>query len=78
MSAVTSLKKHHRYHKLLRSTERFKAHDENNEFKKGDKVLIQETRPLSRQKRWNIVKLILRPKGAEELESSIQKTEDVQ
>ncbi len=67
---ITRFKKHPRYHKLLKVSARLKAHDEKNEFKKGDKVIIEETRPLSRQKRWNIVKLIAR-KEEEAMETSI-------
>ncbi len=53
--AVDRMKKHPRYDKYFTVTERFKAHDEKNEFKKGDKVTIQEVRPMSRDKRWTIV-----------------------
>ncbi|MBI5732709.1 30S ribosomal protein S17 [Candidatus Jorgensenbacteria bacterium] len=53
--AVTRLKKHRRYLKYYTVTMRLKAHDEKEEFKAGDKVVIQETRPLSKEKRWRIV-----------------------
>ena len=53
--AVTRLKKHSRYLKYYKSTSKFKAHDEKNEYKTGDKVIIEETRPLSKDKRWIIV-----------------------
>ena len=53
--AVERLKKHPRYGKYFKVTQRFKAHDEKNEYKNGDKVVIQESRPLSREKRWVIV-----------------------
>lgn len=53
--AVESFKKHPRYLKYYKVTQRFKAHDEKNEYKKGDKVVIEETRPLSKDKRWKIV-----------------------
>lgn len=53
--AVDRLKKHPKYLKYYTATSKFKAHDENNEYKKGDKVVIEETRPLSREKRWTIV-----------------------
>jgi small subunit ribosomal protein S17 len=52
--AVTSLKKHPKYLKYYKSTSKFKAHDENNEYHAGDKVFIEETRPLSKDKRWTI------------------------
>jgi small subunit ribosomal protein S17 len=55
---VDRLKKHPRYQKYFRVSRKFKAHDENNEYKVGDKVIIQETRPLSRHKRWIIVGLV--------------------
>ena len=53
--AVSSLKKHPKYLKYYKVTTRFKAHDENNEYKTGDTVVIEETRPLSREKRWKII-----------------------
>ncbi|MCX6702852.1 MAG: 30S ribosomal protein S17 [Candidatus Wolfebacteria bacterium] len=53
--AVTRLKKHPRYAKYYKVTAKFKAHDENNEYKIGDKVLMEEVRPLSKDKRWNIL-----------------------
>lgn len=50
--AVTRLKEHPIYRKRYKVTKRYKAHDENNEYKIGDKVLIQETKPISKDKRW--------------------------
>jgi len=52
---VERLKKHPKYAKYYRVTTKFKAHDEKNEYKTGDKVVIEETRPLSKDKRWVIV-----------------------
>ncbi|MFA5870988.1 MAG: 30S ribosomal protein S17 [Candidatus Paceibacterota bacterium] len=52
---VTRLKKHAKYEKFYRISTRFKAHDEKNEYKTGDAVIIQETRPISKDKRWIIV-----------------------
>ncbi|MGC9046893.1 MAG: 30S ribosomal protein S17 [Minisyncoccia bacterium] len=52
---VERFKKHRLYHKYFKVSKRFKAHDENNQYKVGDKVVIQETRPLSKEKRWSIV-----------------------
>lgn len=49
---ITRLIKHPKYKKYFKSSKRFKAHDEENKYKEGDKVLIQETRPLSKEKRW--------------------------
>lgn len=53
--AVLSLKEHPKYRKRYKSTKQYKAHDENNEYKIGEKVLIQECRPISKDKRWKIV-----------------------
>jgi len=52
--AVTRLKQHSRYKKYFKVTDKFKAHDENNEYKTGEKVIIQEIRPMSKEKRWRI------------------------
>jgi len=53
--AITSLKLHPKYKKYFKVTKKFKAHDENNEYHVGDQVIIQETRPLSKEKRWMVV-----------------------
>ena len=42
------------YKKYVRSRKKYKAHDENNECRVGDEVLIEETRPLSKDKRWRV------------------------
>lgn len=49
---------HPRFGKIVKQTAKFHAHDEKNEAKTGDKVLIMETRPLSRQKRWRLVEIL--------------------
>ena len=46
------------YGKYVRSRSRYKAHDEKNEYKAGDLVEIQEHRPISRDKRWAVVRLV--------------------
>ncbi|ALS24870.1 MULTISPECIES: 30S ribosomal protein S17 [Paenibacillus] len=56
--AVETYKKHDLYHKRIKYTKKFKAHDENNEAKIGDIVEIMETRPLSKDKRWRLVKVV--------------------
>jgi small subunit ribosomal protein S17 len=48
------------YKKYVRSRDRYKAHDEKNEFKVGDRVEIMEHRPISKDKRWKVVKLVAR------------------
>jgi small subunit ribosomal protein S17 len=54
--------KHALYGKVLRRTNRLKAHDESNECGVGDRVLIMETRPLSATKRWRLVQILERAK----------------
>ncbi len=53
---------HPTYGKVLSKTSKFKAHDEKNECKVGDKVKIMETKPLSRSKRWTIKEIIEKAK----------------
>jgi len=53
---VTRLKKHPKYKKYFKVSKRFKAHDEKSEYKIGDEVIIQESRPLSKEKRWAVIK----------------------
>ncbi|HXI60475.1 MAG TPA: 30S ribosomal protein S17 [Polyangia bacterium] len=55
---------HKKYGKYMTSRTKYKAHDEKNEYKTGDRVLIVESRPLSRDKRWRVEKLIERPQEA--------------
>ena len=57
---VERLEKHPLYGKYVRRRVKFMAHDEANDCKKGDKVLIVETRPLSRHKRWRIKEILER------------------
>jgi len=56
--AVERLVQHSLYSKSVRQTEKFKAHDENNEINIGDKVKIMETRPISKDKRWRVVEVV--------------------
>lgn len=55
--AVETYKKHSLYHKRIKYTKKFKAHDENNEAKIGDTVKIMETRKLSKDKNWRLVEI---------------------
>ena len=57
---VTRLEKHPKYGKFLRQRTTFKVHDEKEESREGDTVLIAETRPLSKTKRWRLVKVVTR------------------
>jgi small subunit ribosomal protein S17 len=63
--AVETRKVHSLYKKAIRVTKKYKAHDENNACKVGDKVKIVETRPLSKEKRWRITEIISKKEGAE-------------
>ena len=60
--AIETLVSHPLYGKSVKRTTKFKAHDENNECKIGDRVKIMETRPLSKDKRWRLVEIIERAK----------------
>lgn len=62
--AISKLIKHARYHKFVRRRVKYKAHDEQNHFRTGDTVEIEETRPLSREKRWRVIRLVERPPEA--------------
>jgi len=61
--AVESLKKHRIYKRTYKQTKRFQAHDEENTCQIGDVVLIEETRPLSKMKRWRLVEIVKRGSG---------------
>ena len=64
-TVVVAVQEHYRhpdYKKVMRSTYKLQAHDENNECRVGDKVLVMETRPLSRDKRWRIVEIVEKAK----------------
>jgi small subunit ribosomal protein S17 len=63
--AVETPKHHMLYKKTIRRVVKYKAHDENNECRQGDMVRIIETRPLSRQKRWRVAKIITKEEVAE-------------
>ena len=56
--AVETSVSHKMYGKTVKRTYKLKAHDENNECQKGDKVEVMETRPLSKDKRWRVVKVV--------------------
>lgn len=58
--AVESLVRHPLYQRTIRRTKKFKAHDEENSCRIGDKVRMMETRPLSKEKRWRIIEILER------------------
>lgn len=55
---VERMVKHKFYHKYVRKRSKFSSHDENNACKIGDKVLITESRPLSRSKKWRVSRIV--------------------
>jgi len=60
--AVMTNVKHPLYNKVVKSTYKLKAHDENNECGIGDTVRVMETRPLSKEKRWRLVEIVEKAK----------------
>ena len=60
--AIENIVRHRLYGKTLRRSKKFKVHDEKNEARTGDTVEIMETRPLSREKCWRLVRVIERAK----------------
>jgi len=58
--AVTEMYKHPKYGKFVKRTQKFHTHDEKSDSKTGDKVLIIETRPLSKTKRWRLMQVLER------------------
>ena len=60
--AIRDNVKHPLYKKIIKRTVRFKVHDENNECRVGDKVMIMETRPLSKDKNWRLLEIVEKAK----------------
>lgn len=60
--AVETKVRHPLYGKTVNRTTKFKVHDENNDAKINDRVLIMETRPLSKDKRWRLVEIVEKAK----------------
>ena len=58
--AVTTHKKHPQYGQYVLSTKRYMAHDKNNDCNIGDRVLLAQTRPLSKKKRWSVCEVLER------------------
>ena len=64
--AVERLVRHPKYQKYLRRQVRYKAHDQQNKCRVGDRVRMIETRPVSRDKRWAVLAILSRQEGAGE------------
>jgi small subunit ribosomal protein S17 len=58
--AIDVVRRHKRYHKIMRSTVKLSAHDERNDAHEGDTVRVQECRPMSRTKRWRLLEVVER------------------
>jgi len=58
--AIETLVRHPLYGKIVKSTKRFQAHDEENACRVGDKVRVMETRPISKNKRWRVIEILER------------------
>lgn len=63
--SVERLRRHPIYKRVVRLSSKFKAHDEENTARVGDTVRIEESRPLSREKRWRVVEVIARGSNEE-------------
>jgi len=59
--AVEKLRPHRLYGRRIKRTKKYHVHDEENRARVGDRVLIMETRPLSKTKRWRLVEILERP-----------------
>ena len=55
---ITTLKTHPKYKKSYKSSKKYKAHDEENKYKVGELVVIEECRPLSKDKKWRVIRKI--------------------
>jgi small subunit ribosomal protein S17 len=60
--SVETVKQHPLYKKTIKTSKKYKVHDENNEAKTGDIVKIIETRPLSKDKRWRLIEIMRKAK----------------
>ncbi len=60
---ATELVRHPKYHRYVRRTTVYRAHDEAEESRPGDTVEIMETRPISKTKHWRLVRVVSRPSG---------------
>jgi len=63
--AVETPKRHRLYKKTMKRVVKYKAHDEKNKCRTGDKVMIVETRPLSREKRWRVAEIVAKAEVVE-------------
>ncbi len=55
---VQRVKQHPKYRRYIKVHKKYKAHDEKNEYKSGDKVIIEESQPISKDKKWRVIQKI--------------------
>ena len=72
---ITSRETHPLYKKQYTITRKYTAHDEKNEAREGDVVMIQETRPISKTKTWSLVKIVEKSRGKVELKEGVTEVE---
>jgi small subunit ribosomal protein S17 len=70
--SVERLRRHPIYKRVVRLSSKFKAHDEENTARVGDTVRIEESRPLSREKRWTVVEVVTRGSHEELIEAAAE------
>jgi small subunit ribosomal protein S17 len=70
--SVERLRRHPIYKRVVRLSSKFKAHDEDNSARVGDTVRIEESRPLSREKRWTVVEIVARGSHEELIDGTEQ------
>ena len=70
--SVERLRRHPIYKRVVRLSSKFKAHDEDNSARVGDTVRIEESRPLSREKRWSVVEIVARGSHEELIDGTEQ------
>ena len=73
---VERIKEHPKYRRRFKTHKKYKVHDEKEEYKVGDEVVIEETRPLSKDKRWKVIKKILKHQGVQVSSEKEKKLED--
>lgn len=69
--AVMRVRRHPLYKKTMRSTKKYLAHSPENDVRIGDRVLIEETRPLSKRKRWRVLEVLERGEQATQAETEV-------
>ena len=72
---ITSRETHPIYKKQYKITRKYTAHDEKNEAREGDVVIIEETRPISKTKTWSLVKVVEKSRGKVELKEGVTEVE---